>query len=529
MDTITITLIVVACTILSLGFAVIHTSRERLNQLYFRNILTIIGWVITMIFYRLSSDGSIVLWSKLLYVAASLIASDFLYFTYVFPKYTSVSIRKKLFIVIPNVVLIFLILFGDAMITGARVNPFGENLIHWGTLYPIYVVYILFYFNFAFFRLFKKFKAVANRIEKTQISFVLIGYVSSGMIAFTTNLILPSFGIFTLNWAGQISTLLMAISATYAIVKHGLFNAKIIATELIIFTLWMILLIRTLVSETASDMAISIITLALVFFVGLYLIRSVIKEVSQRERIEKLARELEAANVGQREFLHFLSHEVKGQFTVVSALFDSILSDPDYGPVSDKLRALVEAGMQRNKKAVVDIEDILVSADLKNGAVKYDMQAVDFKEAITELVKEIKPEADEKGITLQVSVDENQDYTVSADKRHLIGHAIRNLVENAVIYTQKGEVMITLSRRGNKVSLAIADSGVGLSDDDKARLFTEGGRGAESSKVNAHSTGHGLYIAKQIVEAHGGKVWAESEGRGKGSIFFVEVPCGRNE
>ena len=68
------------------------------------------------------------------------------------------------------------------------------------------------------------------------------------------------------------------------------------------------------------------------------------------------------------------------------------------------------------------------------------------------------------------------------------------------------------------------DSGVGLSDDDKSRLFTEGGRGKESLKVNVDSTGFGLFIVKGIVDGHKGKVWAESEGEGKGSTFYIELP-----
>jgi signal transduction histidine kinase len=72
--------------------------------------------------------------------------------------------------------------------------------------------------------------------------------------------------------------------------------------------------------------------------------------------------------------------------------------------------------------------------------------------------------------------------------------------------------------------LTSVDTGVGITPEDMKRLFTEGGHGAESIKVNVHSTGYGLYIAKQIAEAHGGAIRAESEGKGKGSRFIVELP-----
>ncbi len=67
------------------------------------------------------------------------------------------------------------------------------------------------------------------------------------------------------------------------------------------------------------------------------------------------------------------------------------------------------------------------------------------------------------------------------------------------------------------------DTGFGITAEDKKNLFTEGGRGKDSVKVNVDSTGYGLYSVKLIVDAHKGKVWAESEGEGKGSQFYVEL------
>ncbi len=68
------------------------------------------------------------------------------------------------------------------------------------------------------------------------------------------------------------------------------------------------------------------------------------------------------------------------------------------------------------------------------------------------------------------------------------------------------------------------DSGIGITPEDMKKLFTEGGHGKDSTKVNVESTGFGLYIVKSIIEAHKGKVWAESEGAGKGSRFIIELP-----
>jgi signal transduction histidine kinase len=116
---------------------------------------------------------------------------------------------------------------------------------------------------------------------------------------------------------------------------------------------------------------------------------------------------------------------------------------------------------------------------------------------------------------------------VKLDKVHFSEHVLRNLIDNSIKYTPTGTITIGLSRQGDKAVFFVKDTGVGINDEDRARLFTEGGRGKDSIKVNVHSTGYGLYIAKQIVDAHGGKITMESEGPGKGSTFKIELPLAK--
>ena len=111
-----------------------------------------------------------------------------------------------------------------------------------------------------------------------------------------------------------------------------------------------------------------------------------------------------------------------------------------------------------------------------------------------------------------------------------------NLVENSIKYTKEGKITVGLEKKparnvsgitdtdgDKKILFYVKDTGVGISLEDKKNLFTEGGRGKESVKINVDSTGYGLYSVKLIVEAHKGKVWVESEGHGKGSTFWVEL------
>jgi signal transduction histidine kinase len=121
--------------------------------------------------------------------------------------------------------------------------------------------------------------------------------------------------------------------------------------------------------------------------------------------------------------------------------------------------------------------------------------------------------------SLQVQPGE---YTMQGDAEQL-SHALFNLIDNAIKYTPNGEVTVSLARTDSGIRFSVKDSGIGIGEKDKDHIFTEGGKGEESQKVNPDSTGYGLYIVKGIALAHGGKVWFESPGPGNGTTFFMEL------
>jgi signal transduction histidine kinase len=533
MDIITISLIVVVCVILGLGFVVISDSREKLNRLYSLNILSIICWGLAMIYYRLSTDHTIVLWTRLLYVSASLIASNFLYFTYVFPIYKTQTFKNKLAIFFPNIVLILLILFTDGIVKGAEVNSIGENIIYWGNLYIYYVLYILFYFNFAFYRLYKKINITNNQTEKLQILYLFWGYSSSGLIAFTTNLILPSFGYFTLNWVGQISTILMATAATYAIIKHQLFNTKVIATELLTFVLWITLLIRFLVSQNLIDYLSNGITLVLVFFVGLFLIKSVIREVNQREKIERLAADLKKANSRlveldkqKSEFVSFATHQLRAPLTAMKG-YTSLILEGEYGETSPTIKKAISTIFESAKTLTNIVNDYLNISRIELGSMKYTFEMIDLKDMVKEVIAELKPNIDKKELNLSFSTHPSsptERFMIHADKDKF-KQVVVNLIDNSVKYTPQGSLDIHLNKdsQNRKIIFSIKDTGVGIAPEVMPKLFSKFTRAENANKQNIYGTGLGLYVAKEIVEAHKGRVWAESDGEGKGSTFYIEM------
>lgn len=238
--------------------------------------------------------------------------------------------------------------------------------------------------------------------------------------------------------------------------------------------------------------------------------------------LARLKQELEIANAQQEGLLHFIGHEVKG-FLAKDEGALAALADGDFGELEDGMKTFVERALAESRQGADAVSNILQASNLKKGTVTYEKAPFDLKALAAEAVEKLKPAAEQKGLTLSFTADDVS-YQMTGDKARIGDHVLRNLIDNAINYTPSGSIEVSLKKKDGKIVLAVADTGVGISDEDKQRLFTEGGHGKDSQTVNAHSTGYGLYIAKNIVEAHGGIIRAESEGVGKGSTFIVEFP-----
>jgi signal transduction histidine kinase len=360
--------------------------------------------------------------------------------------------------------------------------------------------------------------------ERRQYEFVFVGVVITFAFVIVFNFLFPAF----LNNAdlipyGGLFQLPLILMTAYAILRHRLFNVKIAGTALIVFALSLVSVIEIIIADDVYLVVFRASVFALILFTGGLLIRSVYREVEQRELIEKQSVELEDINRQQESLLHFISHEVKGYLTKSEAAFAAIFAG-DYGEVQPKLHDMSGLALADVRKGVDTVIDILDASNLRRGTVSFKRDTFDLVAAIEEIVRDLQVEAKARGLELAFEKPVTGAYMYIGDEDKLRRHVIRNLVDNSVKYTLKGFVRVQLARTPNLMRITISDSGVGITPEDMKHLFTEGGKGAESIKVNVHSTGYGLFIAKTIVEGHGGKVWAESEGKDKGSRFVVELP-----
>lgn len=239
--------------------------------------------------------------------------------------------------------------------------------------------------------------------------------------------------------------------------------------------------------------------------------------------LARLTQALETANRAQENLLHFISHEIKGYLAKSEAGFAAIV-EGDYGATTAELHQMATVALAEVRKGVTTVMDILDASNLKKGSVSYAKKSFDLVKGTEFVILDLRKVAEDKGLKLEYHPSV-QSLLLDGDEDKLVKHVIRNIVDNSIKYTPHGSVTVTLSKEAAMARLVVEDTGVGITPEDMSHLFTEGGRGKDSIKINVHSTGYGLFIAKQIVEAHGGKVWAESDGEGKGSRFIVELPA----
>lgn len=353
------------------------------------------------------------------------------------------------------------------------------------------------------------------------ISLFLLSFSLATLIASVSNFFESSPDTFEIEQYGYFGMTVFIALLTYVIVQYKAFNVKLIAAQALVASLIILIGSQFFFIRNPINYILNGITFALVIGFGYLLVRSVEREIAQRIQVQKLAGELERANKQQVILIHFITHQIKGFVTKSRNIF-SMMREGDFGPVPENLKPMIEEGFKSDTKGVNTIQEILNAANIKSGKVEYKKEPFDLKALIDEITADLKGNADAKGLALNVSTG-TEPLMYPGDRAQLI-NAFKNLIDNSIKYTPKGEVRVSLAKESGKVRFLIEDTGVGISKEDMARLFTEGGHGTNSAKINVESTGFGLYIVKNIIEAHGGKVWAESEGEGKGSRFVVELP-----
>jgi signal transduction histidine kinase/HAMP domain-containing protein len=216
-----------------------------------------------------------------------------------------------------------------------------------------------------------------------------------------------------------------------------------------------------------------------------------------------------------------VSHELRTPLTIVKGFIEIAMEEEDKKE-RNELLSMCRKALQRQNRIISDLINV---AEFERKKYKLKFENVDLEQVLHLAQKEIKPYALEKDIAIKISVEESLP-DVKADFEAL-KHAIANLLDNAVKFNRKGgEVVVEARQKGNAIEVCIADTGIGIPKDKIPKLFTPLYQINATTTRKFGGTGMGLAVVKRIIEAHGGKVWVESE-EGKGSRFCFTLPIQR--
>lgn len=223
------------------------------------------------------------------------------------------------------------------------------------------------------------------------------------------------------------------------------------------------------------------------------------------------------------EFLTVASHELRTPMTIVKSYL-WMLEQQKVGKLKTKQLEYLEKASKGTQRMIDLINDMLNISKFEQDKVFFNIQQVDLCDLIKEVVTSFEIKVKGKNIYLKYD-DSCSDIFVDIDKEKM-RDVLMNLLDNAVKFTNQGGITVGIEAELDKVTISINDSGSGITQEDLPKLFHKFGRIDNSYTIASDTggTGLGLYIAKLYIEGMGGKVWATSEGKNKGSTFLISIP-----
>ncbi|HYC83375.1 MAG TPA: HAMP domain-containing sensor histidine kinase [Candidatus Paceibacterota bacterium] len=459
------------------------------------------------------------------------------YFLYVFLKKKDLPLWQKLSgiaLILPTAYWTFL---------GKNLTAFDVNICEaWEndfvTSYPVYVQMV--FLGATIILAAANYFQVKNEEEKKKTVLAGLGIVTFLFFFFFSNFLADYFiqyniwqYAYNVEIYGLFGMPILLIYLGYLIVKYHAFDLRIFTAQALVISTLAIVIAQYAFLHEPATIILNTINFVLVLIVGTYLSKDVRKEIEAHKQIEKLANKLaetterlyvtnehlEELNRQKTEFVSIASHQLRSPLTAIKG-YASMMLEGSFGQLGDQTREATSRIFESSQKLVNVIEDFLNVTRIELGKMKYEMADFDLKQLAETVINELKPTIERKGIAFSFSAEPGT-YTINGDQGK-ISQVLSNLIDNSLKYTPKGSVAVSVERTGEKIRFKVKDTGIGIAPETLPKLFEKFIRADEAGQTNIKGTGLGLYVAKQIMEGHNGRLWAESEGEGKGATFYAE-------
>jgi len=238
----------------------------------------------------------------------------------------------------------------------------------------------------------------------------------------------------------------------------------------------------------------------------------IVHDITREKTIERM----------KTEFVSISAHQLRTPLSAIKWTLGMLL-DGDLGEFTQEQKEFLQKTYSSNERMINLINDLLDVTRIEEGRYLYRPSLVELEPIIQFIVNSYKDQIEKKKIKLEIKkpLKNLPKVMIDVEKMKL---AIQNFIDNAIKYTlDNGRLVISYSFDEHDIEVSVQDSGVGIPKDQQARIFSKFFRGNNALRMETDGSGLGLFIAKNIIEAHDGKVWFESE-EGKGTTFHFTLP-----
>lgn len=367
-----------------------------------------------------------------------------------------------------------------------------------------------------------------DKQKRKQVALVGFALVLFFLVFSSTEFIASQTGIYEINLYSLFVLPFFLIMIIYSVTNLKIFQLKHFGMQLLVYVLLIMVGSQFFFLENTTDRTLTGFTFVISLIFSYFLTKSIKREQQARDEIERLAGDLEDANEKLKgldklktEFLSLASHQLRSPLTAIKG-YTSMVLDGTYGEIKEEVKEPITRVYQSTEHLVKIVEDLLNVSKIEQGGMVFNMQdGVDFSALIKDVFGLVEVTAKQRNLGFELDIKEG-DYKVTMDQEKM-RQVVLNLMDNSIKYTKEGAVTMKVYKpTANTIRFEIKDTGMGVSEEIKQKLFQKFSRG-DGARMNTSGSGLGLYLAKEIVAAHKGNIWVESEGTGKGSTFIIEL------
>ncbi|MFB6212475.1 MAG: ATP-binding protein [Candidatus Magasanikbacteria bacterium] len=226
----------------------------------------------------------------------------------------------------------------------------------------------------------------------------------------------------------------------------------------------------------------------------------------------------------KKEFISTTAHQLRTPINGISWALENIKKSVDK---ESDIQETIKEGLDLSNRALKIINDLLTVTEIEGERVeKYEKEEFNINNVLKEVIKQTKTMASKYNIDLEFKPEKNME--VVADKNK-IKAVVSTIIENAIVYNKEGgKVEVGTTKKEDKAKIKVSDNGIGIPEEEIDKIFKKFHRGSQAKKIQPNGSGLGLYMAKKIINEHGGRIWVNSK-KGRGTTFNFTIPLSQSK